>query len=250
MRLLRTIVCLGILLPAPLHAQDSVRVAAGSSLVDGSTLLAGVDTFQLLVRQPDGGERSISRLIRSVERTGTGHWRIVQRYTSDGGENVDTSVVRAGDLAPVSYVAVLQDAEQRFQFDGTVVQGTVSPKDSASRDVHFTFDVPVFNSVVDEEVIRALPLTPGLVAIIEGYNPPWPPAPRPTVIRVTGTTTVQTAAGLVDAWEISYAGGGAPTTLWLSRRDGRLLRLRSVLRQGAVFWKIPVRDLDAWRAGQ
>jgi hypothetical protein len=82
-----------------------------------------------------------------------------------------------------------------------------------------------------------------------GYNPPWPPAPDPVLIRVVGSEPVSTADGVVAAWVVSYDGGGAPTTIWIAREDLRFLRLRSQLRAGATFWKIPVRDLTAWRAG-
>lgn len=238
---------------APLRAQDSLHVAAGSPLVEGAKVRAGVDTFQLVVRQPGGEERLVSTLVRTVERASAGAepaWRIVQSYHSPRGDNVDTSLVRAEDLAPLTYVAVLNDAEQRFRFEGSSVRGVVSPRDSATREVRHDFAEPPYNAVVDEDVIRALPLAPGLVATIVAYNPPWPPAPQLAVIRVTGTATIRTAAGPVEAWEISYEAGGAPTTLWLAREDGRLLRLRSSLRRGASFWKIPVRDLEAWRAEQ
>lgn len=240
-----------VFLASVVEAQEPPLVVPGSGLVDASVVEPGLDTLQLLVVQPDGTERPISRLTRSVRPTvvdGTTAWIIVQRYESDRGVNVDSSLVRRSDLAPLRYAASVSGEIQRFEFQGARVTGTVQPPDSAVRAVSHELRGPFFNAVVDSEVILSLPLAAGFEARIASYNPPWPPPPGPTVVRVTGTEWVATAGGNVEAWMVAYDGGGAPTRLWISKDEPRILATRSELRGGTVFWKLPAADLPAWRA--
>jgi len=90
-------------------------------------------------------------------------------------------------------------------------------------------------------------MRPGFETKIAIYNPPWPPPRGPAAVCVVGSEMIETRNGEIEAWMVSYDAGGAPTTLWISARDRRFLRLRSELRGGAVFWQVPVADIEAWR---
>lgn len=238
---------------SPTHAvaQGGEIVIPGSPLVDATIIEPGRELFQLLILQPGGTERPVSRLRRSIEATdigGTPTWTIVQVYESERGPSVDSSIVRRRDLAPLRYAYWSEGETHRFVFEGRRVVGTVQPADSAARTVRYELAETPFNAVMDVDVIRALPLEPGFEARIAGYNPPRPPSPGPTRIEVLRTEPLATADGEVDAWVLSYEAGGAPTTIWIATDDRRFLRLRSELNGGAVFWKLPVSDLARWRA--
>ena len=63
--------------------------------------------------------------------------------------------------------------------------------------------------------------------------------------RVTGTTTLRTAAGAVKCLVVQES----PTTVaFVSSASGRLVRLHWTLPNGTTIWKLPTRDgrfLDA-----
>lgn len=232
-------------------AQQRDVIVPGSPLVDVSLIQPRVDTFQLSIVQADGTERMASRQIRSIEASdlgGTPTWTIAQSYASESGSSIDRSVIARRDLGSLRYTFSGDGAEHRFAFDGRRVTGTVRPPDGAARSVSYELPAISFSAVVDVEVVRALPLEVGLDVRIAAYNPPQPPRPEPTRIRVTGCERLSTAGGEVDAWVVSYEAGAAPTTLWIARDDRRFLRLRSKLGNGSTFWKLAIADLDYWRA--
>lgn len=233
------------------ETQDDGLVVPGSPAVDARIISPDVETLQVLVIGPDGVERPMSILQRSIEPTEEGGlptWTIVQAYESDSGSGVDTSVVRRADLAPLRYTFRGDGQVQRFEFHGARVTGTIQPSDTTAQEVAYELAEVPFNAVVDIDVVRALPLGLGFKAEIIGYNPPWPPRSGPTEVRVTGSQRLPTAEGEIDAWIVAYDAGAAPTTIWIAKKDRRFLRLRSELPDGSVFWKLPVSDLDAWRA--
>jgi hypothetical protein len=141
------VACGGFVAPRDVHAQEPPVISAGSKLVSGSVVEARSDDLRLIVRDTSGAERVQATLIRSVEGTeldGVPTWTVVQVYTTGRGVTVDSSVIRRSDLAPLSYAAHLTNEIQRFRFDGTSVRGTVAPRDSAEREVSYSFDVPPF----------------------------------------------------------------------------------------------------------
>lgn len=225
------------------------EIVVGDPTIDTGRVAAGADTLELLM-VADGEERPLSTLTRTVERIGPhdeGALRIVQAYASPGGVSVDTSVVLEGSFAPVEYAAVVAGEVQRLRFDPDRIHGTVSPADSAARAIDVPLEGPVFNAVVDRELIEALPLSEGFSAYYAVYSPPF--ALGTVRIRVTGSETLATAGGAVDAWVVDYAATtGAPGVLWMAKESGRFLRRRVDLPNGATWWMVRRADLDVWRA--
>lgn len=240
----------GALSAQAIRGQEVPALSPGHPLIDPSVVSAGVDTLELVILPPDGGERPVFSLVRTtrpVDDAGVPAWLMLQEYSSSQGINTDTSLVRRADLAPLRYGAVVGGEVHSVTFDGGRVEGTVEPADSAARSFHYDFDAAPFNAVMDVDLIRSLPLEAGFEASLATYNPPRPPAPAPTRVRVTGVDTLATADGPVPAWAVTYDAGGPATTLWIAVEDRRFLRLRTELQGGATFWKLHRRDLGAWR---
>jgi len=200
-----------------------------------------VDTLALFVRRgsQDIPVATLVRTIASTRTRGQPAWLFVQDYRTERGGNVDSSMVVASTLAPVWYASHAH-AVEHFDFDGAAVHGTVAVGDSATRAVDTSSDEPAFNGVTGELVLSALPLAADFSAINRAYNPPRGFASAR--VRVTGAEALETASGVVDAWIVDFWAEGAPTTIWVGKRDHRTLRLRSQLTDGSVFWKTSAAD--------
>lgn len=194
--------------------------------------------LELVVVAPSGSERVVARLQRSKSRStelGQPVCIIVQRYLRDSSTDVDSSIVNAATLAPVRYSARVNSSVERFWFRGDSAGGAVVEGDSARRVYAERSPDPFFLAVADLSVLAALPLAPGYEARFASYNPGR--GFHDVQIRVEGLDTLVTLGTPTPAWRVSYDAGAAPTVLWLDAADHELIRSRSTLRNGAIFWR-------------
>ncbi|HVT38615.1 MAG TPA: hypothetical protein VHE78_06215 [Gemmatimonadaceae bacterium] len=228
---------------AHVHGQNVDTVRVGGRALHTEWIQPTTDTLALFIRK-GAVDRPVATLIGSVTRAvvdGQAAWLLVQAYHTPSGDNVDSSVVLAATLAPVRYSSIAANSNERFTFADTLITGTVTPRDSAQREIRLQLREPVFNAVVDNAmIVAALPLAEGYAATYRSYNPPR--GFGTTMLRVSGAERLQTARGVVDAWIVSLDAGGAPTTLWVDTRTHRVIRLRAALAGGAEFWKLPAAD--------
>lgn len=226
-----------------LAVQSPTIVNPASPMLRPSCAPASVDTFELVILTPGQPERLVSTLRRSwapAREGGAAVCVLEQHYTRSGSSDLDSSIVDAGTLVPVRYWAQVGQELQRFRFSGDSAIGTLQVADSAPRAVTEGAAGPYFLGVADIEVLRALPLAPGFHARFQSYNPPR--GFHEVEIQVEVLDTIEVGGKPVVAWRVGYEGGGAPTIIWLRRDDGALLRSRSALRNGAVFWRRLVGD--------
>jgi hypothetical protein len=123
----------------------------------------------------------------------------------------------------------------QFTFAPDSAIGSVQRADSAPKAIAHGAPRPYFLAVVDLETVRGLPLAVGYAARMEIYNPPL--GFRTASVRVDGIDTLTVAGRWEVAWRVAYDAGAAPTLLWLRQSDNELLRSRSALANGAVFWR-------------
>lgn len=199
--------------------------------------------LELVIVAPGQPDRVVATLERSrapsVEQ-GIPVCVSVQRYLRAGATDVDSSIIDAATLAPIRYSARVGTSTEHFWFRGDSAGGTVEDGDSARQVYAERSPRPFFLAVADLHVLQALPLAPGYEARFPSYNPGRDF--HDVSIRVEALDTLATVDGPVTAWRVQYDAGAAPTVMWLSVPGHELVRSRSTLRNGAVFWRRRVGD--------
>jgi hypothetical protein len=217
------------------------RSTAEVPVLEGRRIRPRTQQF-ILYSLRDGRRSPTSLLTRTVElgeQDGTNIIRVVQRYESARGVSVDSSVMHAGTLAPLSYRSHLTTQVEAFDFSPTQAIGTITPLDStgAVRRVEQPLPEPVYNAVVLEELIGTLPLRPGPQMRLPAYNPGR--QLLNLTVQVTGHEALRLpGGGRLDCWIVTMTGGGGPATFWISQRTRELIRSRTVLPDGSEFWRV------------
>lgn len=239
-----TAACAPLAPHVPLRGAD----ASGAVVVEpGSPLLRDApppgerrERFLLLVRR-DGRDSAQSLLARETTIDARGRLLVVQRYRLGGGTSVDSATADARTLLPRDYAAAHPSGgRERFTFAGARVAGGVTTPSGTTKPIERTFAGPVFNAVLEDELLRRLPLARGRTIAATLYNPG-----RATLsqrYRVVRAARVAFGGTTVDAWEVALDGSPVPTTLWVARRGGAVLQLRVRLPDGAEFWKLRLPD--------
>jgi hypothetical protein len=207
---------------------------------------AATDTFELTVVTPGRPDRAVATVERRrapSRHNGMAVCVVTQRYQRGGSADLDSSIVDAMTLAPIRYAAQVGAERQRFEFTADSAAGVVQRADSAPQPVVHAAPQPFFLAVADLEVVRSLPLTTGYEAQFVAYNPPR--GFHVTRIRVAALDTIAVAGRTEPAWRLHYDAGAAPTVMWLSVAGHELLRSRSALPNGAVFWRRRAGDYAA-----
>jgi hypothetical protein len=218
---------------------QSLPILAPGDLPAGAACTSTVtDTFELSLAAPGEPERLVSTLHRtrsSAVDNGRAVCIVAQRYDRPEGSDLDSSVALASTLAPLRYSARVGTERQQYAFTAESVAGVVQASDSAPRDVAEAAPRAYFLSTMDLEVVRALPLSLGYSVQFESYNPTV--GFHRTALRVVALDTLVDDGRREVAWRIDYDAGAAPTMLWVRQSDQALLRSRSQLPNGAVFWR-------------
>lgn len=216
-------------------ASPGAHVTPGDPRLEVDGLTSTVDTFHLMT-EAQGARRPAATLVRTVTRgieNGREILKVVQRSKSPEGSSVDTSVVDAETLAPLSYVSHRDHHMERFAWEGGVLQGFVRERGDS---VHSTTQVEGrFNAVVDDLVIRALKLEPGDSVRYRAVNPGR--ALLDVRLKMVGWETLQRSGRTAEVRRLEYDTGIAHSTLWLDRRSGALLLQETALPSGGSFWK-------------
>ncbi len=219
------------------RSEEMSALVPGDERLGVDRVAESVDTFALAMYR-NGERRPMATLVRTIERTsleGVSAFRVVQRYATPGGSSVDTSLVDAATLAPLLYSYHAPDASSRWEWQDGRMVGRVTAEGETRTPVT-ELDGPVFSSVVDELVLRALPLASDSRYRWPGVNPGNPPTE--VVLEVQGRDPVPGPAGATPAWRVHYEGGGQPGTMWVAVESGALLGTRVELGNGATFEKV------------
>lgn len=157
---------------------------------------------------------------------------VVQRFPGGGGEIVDTALAELPSLRTVAHRSHQPARTMRFDFVGSVAEGSVSTNGTAGdtahrvQAVHQSLGGPIFDSNILELVIAALPLQPQYSTELpffiyeRGGRVPMAVAVRERM-RVTFP-----ALGEREAWVVSVGVPGAPATVWVDVNTHAVLRVR------------------------
>lgn len=207
---------------------------------------AAVDTFELTIVTPGQPDRAVATVHRTralSQENGIPVCVVTNHSERLGSSDLDSSIVDASTLAPVRYAAQVGVERQWFRFTADSAIGMVQRGDSAPQRVAQSAPRPFFLAVPDLEVVRALPLMVGYEVQFTAYNPPR--GFHVTRIRVEALDTIRISGRREAAWRLTYDAGAAPTVMWLGRANHELLRSRSTLQNGAVFWRRRADDHDS-----
>jgi len=219
-------------------------IIPGSPLLRPDRIHPYTDTISLVAIPKDSAQRiagTLVRRVRSARDSGVAVFRETQEYTYATGETeVDTLDVSAVTLEPMRVVQIdnaTSGHDLRFH-DGRLT-GAVWSADSGRAMVDTPLGAAFFHGLTTESFLAAFPLAPDSTMRLPVSNTP-DVSVRMAAFHVTGTETLRTAAGAVECLVVRES----PTTVaWVSKADGRLVRLHWTLPNGTEIWKLPTRDI-------
>jgi hypothetical protein len=233
-----------VLISQPAQAQR--RIVPGDSALRPTRVRLGTDTIVVLVAPPGAAAHLSSVLVRTTTTqtvNGRPIFRETQRYDSHEparpGITLDTLDVDAASLQPLRNVFWSSGSSFQVRFEGLRFTGSQVVADSAPRVVEATAGEAFFHSMMFESFIGAMPIAPSLPVQLPFVNPPTSMV-RTLTLQVDSMTTIQTANGPERCYLVRATPGN--TQLWLSVRDGHLMRLHFSAPDGTSIWKLPQRD--------
>lgn len=203
----------------------------------------GVDT-QLVVVQPKIGPlrivATLYRTIDQIERNGSKLIRESHFYDYGAqGTEYDTLEVDARTLQMVRIVEIQGQDRNELTYDGKRLTGIVSTNGS-SKEVD-TASASFFHDMMDDSFTGMYPFDSLLTFRVREIRPP-DVAAREVQFRITGRDSIRTTLGFESTLVVKR---DSTVTMWVSKADGHLIRLRVDLPTGVVAWRLPKRDL-AW----
>ena len=234
---MRVSLLLALLLAAPASAQTAVR--PGDPTLDTSVIQAGEERF--VVRLVSPMQQDIGTIVEMTSVADGLVTRVTRIDVPMGGQAQTDSVVAVWPgLAPVSSASTQRgrragDSDAVTFTDGhamTRITTGGTPVDST-----ITFDAPVFGGGWTSEVVRALPLAAGYTATFATLD-----ADRgltTTTATVTGTESVGTPAGAVEAWTVEVATPAQPATYVIAQDTKALLAMRFSPQPGVRVEVVP-----------
>lgn len=233
--------CAAIVLAAP--SAMAQTVVPGSPLLRPGRIHPYTDSISLVLIPKDGAQRIAGTLVRRVREardSGVAVFRETQDYAfTGGGTEVDTLDVSAATLEPMRIVQITATSRHELRFHDGRLTGTAWAPDSGRRAVDVPLGAPFFHGLMTEAFLAAFPLLADSTLRLPVSNTP-DVAVRMAVYHVRGTATVRTANGAVECLVVQES----PTTVaWVSRADGRLVRLHWTMPNGTAIWKVPTRDV-------
>lgn len=221
--------------------KEPQSIRAGEKLPRITLIQPHIEHYISFIARNDK-KQILSLLTRTIKLTGQQQngksaFSIEQRYESPAGTDIDTSIVSRETLEPLAYRSELSTHNESFDFTSTRVTGTITPKQGDAKTFDEKLETPVFNAVILNEILQSLPFAPGKAFLIKQYNPGK--AFLENVFRVAGAEQVRSADGRnIDAWVIEMEGAAVPTTIWISKRTQEEIMIKSVLKDGSVFWRV------------
>ena len=218
-------------------------VTPGSPLLRPERIRPYTDSISLVMIPKDSAQRIAATLVRRVRvarDSGVVVFRETQDYTyPTGATEVDTLDVSAETLEPMRVVEIRGASGHELRFHDGRITGAVWSADSGRTMVDVPLGAAFFHGMMTESFLAALPLAPDSTLRLPVADTPNTTV-RMAVFHVTGSATLRTAAGAVDCLVVQES----PTTVaWVSKSDGRLVRLHWTLPNGTAIWKLPTRDI-------
>ena len=224
---------------APVAAQTPV--APGDPALDTSTIRAGESRFVLRLTAPI--QQDIGTLVETIRLDGDRVTRTSRLDVSMGGQTQrDSAVAILPGLVPVFSQTVRTGAGPAGTKAATFMSGHamthVLDGAGTAADSTVQLDAPVFGGGWAGEIVRSLPLA-------AGYSAAWTSLDASdglgqSVATVTGSETVQTPAGPVEAWTVAVARGGQTTTYAIAKASRAMLAMRFSPQPGAAVEIVPV----------
>jgi hypothetical protein len=224
---------------APALAAQGAVLRPGNAVLDPSRIAAGVDTLDMYVG--DAGEPDGSMIVETALARVGGRDAVVRRETLRVGSrvlNVDSMVLARESLHPVAVRSHGMFGRTSLDFAAGRVTGRLDG-DDGDAPVDRVLAEPLFLAGSMDLVLAALPLAEGYAARLAVYDA----EDGVTTARVTvqALEEVALAGGMVRAWRVKVAGGGAEGTYWMEEGAQSLVQfvaadrsMRIVRRGGAT----------------
>jgi hypothetical protein len=201
-------------------------VAQDTPPIDGARLQPADRCSELLY---NGQLIGVSRtIIKAVDHQGIRAWDIVihQSVPTRSFDMRDHFVVRADTLRPLAFDNSRSGVERvRLVYADTSIAGSRSDKGVATP-VAVVAPSPVWEGNLYGPLFAALPLREGGDYTIPSYQ--YDKGIGRFVVKVTGSETIVTPEGPVEAWTLDIDSGGPfHATYLIAKRDGTELGTRS-----------------------
>lgn len=228
---------LALSLAAPTSAQ--IVVAPGDPSLDTSHITAGQRRF--VVRLTSPMRQDIGTFTETITVDGDRVTRASLLDVPMGGQlQRDSSVAVLAGLVPVFSSTSRTGAgpagseETTFMGDHAMTRVTTGP---TTVDSTVALAAPVFGAGWASEIVRALPLA-------AGYSAAWTSldaadGPGQSTATVTGSESVQTPAGPVEAWTVAVVRDGRTNTYAIAKASRDMLAMRFAPQPGATVEVVP-----------
>jgi hypothetical protein len=238
--------CVSVVVPGRGHAQGTTAsVVPGITVHPGRPHGADTVVYQRSVTRAGsdstaGTRTVVSRVVKGSDRQEL--LEVEQRFPAGGGEIVDTAVADLRTLRAVAHRSHQPTKTMRFDFDGSIAEGTVvdiaSKGDSGAREqaVHQPLGGPIFDSNIIDLVVASLPLDRGFTAELPFFI--YERGGRvPMAVAVRERSSVDLSRlGHRDAWIVTVGVPGAPATIWVDAKTHVVLRVRyDIAARGVSF---------------
>ena len=227
-----------IALAGPAFAQTPV--APGDPALDTSHITAGQRRY--IVRLTLPMRQDIGTLTETITLDGDRVTRTSLLDVPMGGQlQRDSSVAVLVGLVPVfsstSRTGAGPAGSEEALFMGDHAMTHTVDAGGAATDAVVTLPVPVFGAGWASEIVRALPLA-------AGYSAAWTSldaahGPEQSTATVTGSESVQTPAGPVEAWTVAVARDGRTNTYAIAKASRAMLAMRFAPQPGAAVEVVP-----------
>jgi hypothetical protein len=196
--------------PAP--AADTASLAQ----IDGRTLQPTTLRYDVVV-EARGQSRTFSarRTLTATQTDGQATWTVTDRTSLPQATVVDSLVLDRSTLRPVSR-RLSGPMTMSVTYTDTSATGSLQLR-GQSRRIDASFDHPTLAGGANVRMaLAALPLAPDAAAALPVYNEQQQ-STQTLRFEVTGTETVETAAGTFDTFAVSIqsSGGGLSGTLYV-----------------------------------
>jgi len=180
---------------------------------------------------------TLHRTIARIQASGQTVFRETHFYDyGKEGTEYDTLDVRAADLRLVRLVEVQGPDRNKLEFDGKRLIGFVS-KTGVQQPVNLTVG-PFFHDMMDDSFTAMYPFDSLTSFVVDEIRPPDLTI-RTVRFQTQGRATLQSVSGPVDCITVAREND---ITMWVSAKDGHLVRLRWERPNGVTAWRLPLRD--------
>ena len=220
---------------AALGAQDSAAAVTASPAADplaglaGAALRPGSWTYQSSMVRGGQSVELARRVLTVAPATvgGEAAWLILDVTEARGQTMTDSLLVRRADLRPLSRAAQMGPLRLETRFGGDSITGSLSAPDAPAAPIAMPAGSGlVANMGMLEAAFTLLPLQVGWKGVVRQLVPnPSGLAVMPLELTVTGEEAVTVPAGSFPSWTVTAASAGVEQRLWLSKADGRLLKV-------------------------